>query len=246
MKIMKIQGIALLTGLGIGMGAFALPAAAADYGASPAAYNWTGGYVGAQVGYGWGHTDAGSSSFYNDVDGTSLAGTSPALSFGGGGFIGGGEAGYNWQTNNLVFGVVGDISAAGIRSSYAEDSFSVDSTLNWLSTARVNLGLPVSNMLFYGTAGLAIGGVTSDLHDVYDGGATVLNSSHSGTGVGWAAGGGVAAALGSNWVVKGEYLYVDLGSQHTSYSEPSPGWPLISGSAKTTASLLRVSLDPRF
>jgi outer membrane immunogenic protein len=241
---MKIWGIGLIAG----MGALALgqPAVAADYGTAPASYNWTGAYVGGQAGYGSGHTDAAPASFYNDSDGTSLAGTGPALSFGGDGFIGGAEAGYNWQTNNLVFGIVGDISAAGVRSSYSEQSFSVESTLNWLSTARLNLGLPVGNMLFYGTAGLAIGGVTSDLHDVYDGGSTILNSSHSGTGVGWAVGGGVAAALGANWVLKGEYLYVDLGSQKNSYSEPSPGWPLITGSAKTTASVVRLSLDYRF
>ena len=240
---MKIKGIALCVGLGAV--SFALPAGAADYSAGPAAYDWTGAYIGAQAGFGWSHTDAPPASFYEDPN-DDPAGAGPAFSFNGDGFIGGAEAGYNWQTGSLVFGVVGDISAAGIKGTHVEaSSFSADSTINWLSTARLNIGLPMGNALLYGTAGVAFGGVTSDLHDNYGGGSTVIHSSDSGTGVGWTAGAGLAVALGTNWVLKGEYLYVDLGSVDYSYSEPS-GWPLITGSAKTTASLARLALDYRF
>ncbi len=80
----------------------AAPAQAADvpirgpiYKAAPApVYNWTGFYVGAHVGYGW------ASSGLGDLDG----------------FLGGVQAGYNWQfSRNWVFGIEGDISATDMN-----------------------------------------------------------------------------------------------------------------------------------
>jgi outer membrane immunogenic protein len=41
------------------------------------------------------------------------------------------------------------------------------------------------------------------------------SSSHSVTRVGWTVGAGVEWALTKNWTVRGEYLYVDLGSIDT-------------------------------
>lgn len=38
------------------------------------------------------------------------------------------------------------------------------------------------------------------------------------TKVGWTAGGGIEGQLMGNWTAKGEYLYVDLGSQSGSYA----------------------------
>jgi outer membrane immunogenic protein len=200
-------------------------------------FDWTGGYIGGQIGYGWGRATAGTTTFFNDTFGIDEAGSIPGFDFATSGLIGGFEA-----------GVVGDVSAARIRGTYtdADLGFTVDSTINWLSTARVNLGLPFNNFLIYGTGGLAFGGVSNDLHDSYDGGSTIINSTSSSTNLGWTIGAGVAAAISPHWVVKAEYLYVDLGSKGTSFNEPSPGWPLITGSTSTTASIGRVSLDYKF
>lgn len=215
------------------------------------AYDWTGGYIGGQIGYGWSNTNVDSVSFFDDVAGTIPAGTLPGFAFNGSGIIGGAELGYNWQANGVVLGVEGDISATGITGTYGDagPDFTLDTKLNWLSTARLKLGLPVENFMFYGTAGLAVGGITANLHDNYPDDTTVYNLSNSQTAVGWTVGGGVAAAVNSHWVVKAEYLYADLGSHTYSYSEdPSGaiGWPLLSASAKTTASIVRVGLDYKF
>ena len=62
------------------------------------AYNWSGFYVGAMGGYGWG-TNAGSGGF------------------------GGGTVGYNWQLpgSQFVFGVEVDAAGASIKDSFTED-----------------------------------------------------------------------------------------------------------------------------
>ncbi len=215
-------------------------------------HNWSGYYVGAVAGYGWSQSTSGPTRMYENFDGTDedvINSPIPPFSFSGSGLIGGAEAGYNWQTGGLVMGVVGDIAAANIRGTYMDDSalFSVDSTINWLSTARFNIGVPMGNVLFYGTGGLAVGGVTNGLHDYY--GDDVVNTSDKTTNVGWTAGGGVAAAITNNWIIKAEFLYVDLGTKNVSFSEPDapdPGFGLITSSAKTTASILRVGIDYKF
>lgn len=210
-----------------------------------AGYDWSGFYLGANVGYGWGTATSGEIVLYDDpLDPpvTSL----PGFSFGTSGVIGGVEGGVNWQMGGLVLGVVGDLAAANITGSYFDsvNNFGVDSTINWLGTARINVGLPVNNWLFYGTGGLAFGGITNGLHDVYNSGT--LHSTATTSNVGWTIGAGVAVALSPNWVLKGEYLFVDLGTKDISFSEPDPGWALVTTTAKTTASIGRISLDYKF
>lgn len=214
----------------------------------PAAYNWSGHYIGAVVGHGWGNTSVGEISFFDDPLDIDPVGGLPGFGFGTSGKLGGVEIGTGWQSGALYFGVEADIAATNISGTHADDvaGFSVDSTLNWLSTARLRGGVPVDRFLLFASGGLALGGVTADLHDTYPG-PVVIDTSSSATSWGWTAGGGVAAALGDHWVIKAEYLYVDLGSQQHSFSEPSPpGWPLITTSGKMTASIGRIGLDYRF
>src|SRR3954449_5008687 len=92
--------------------AIALPAAAADLSHAPitkapiaaplAAYNWSGFYLGGHAGGVWGDKD------WTDV-------TSPAAPFNlrsgdMSGFLAGGQVGVNWQVNNIVFGIEGQVS----------------------------------------------------------------------------------------------------------------------------------------
>jgi outer membrane immunogenic protein len=223
------------------------PAAPLFAPAAKGAYDWSGAYLGGQAGYGWGSSNSGTSSFYL-YSGGSLGGSIPGFSFNTNGAIGGVEAGYGWQTNGVYLGVEADASAAGIKGSYEDNvnKFSVDSTLQWLATARVRVGLPVDRVLLFATGGLAVGGVRGDLHDFYAGPGTI-NSSSSSTNVGWTIGGGAAVALSPRWTVKAEYLYADLGSQKYDFVEPSgPVWSHIGTSARTTASIARIGLDYKF
>src|SRR5262245_51989179 len=81
-------------------------ASAADLAARPytkappmvaAVYNWTGFYIGAQVGYAWG--DNHTREF---VTVTGLP-TGFNQGFNTDGFVGGGHVGYNWQSGQFVF-----------------------------------------------------------------------------------------------------------------------------------------------
>ncbi len=229
---------------------FACFAGSAALAAPPPSVNWTGGYLGALAGYGWSSTTAGTTSFWNDTGGTSLAGTIPGFSWNGSGWVGGAETGVGWENSGIYWGLEADIAAANITGTYTDSGlgFSTDSTLKWLSTARLRIGVPMNNLLLFGTGGLAVGGIEATLRDTYPG-PTVLTTTDTQTGVGWALGGGAALALHGGWSAKAEFLYVDLGSRTSSFPEDpsgSTGWPLITTPAKTTASILRFGLDYRY
>ncbi len=208
--------------------------------------DWTGAYVGAHAGYGWGEANAAGPIFYGDTAGTSVLGTLPGFVYGTTGAFGGGEAGYNWSAAGILIGLQADLSAAHVAGTHTDSvsAYSLDQTLNWLSTARVQVGLPYDRLLLFGSAGLAVGGLRADLHDYYMAGT--VNTSHETTSVGFVVGAGVAAALDQHWSVKAEYLHVDLGSHRYTFNEPAPRWPLIASEGKTTFDTLRVALDYRF
>jgi outer membrane immunogenic protein len=201
-------------------------ASAADlpmYSKAPAVavvYDWTGLYIGANLGYSWGRaiTDGSVTAF------TTTAGvvtTLPTLPLTGradvNGFIGGGQLGYNWQQGTWLFGLEGDIQASNERASGdvctaagcppGSFVFTRDYKLDWFGTARGRLGyLPAERLLLYVTGGAAFGGFTGSSWTL-----PLDVGTWSRTNVGWTVGAGVEAALGSNWSVKFEYLYMDLG-----------------------------------
>jgi outer membrane immunogenic protein len=227
--------------------AVALPGAAL----AQSTYNWSGAYVGATVGTGLINSAVDSVSFYDDVDGLEYSGGLPGFSYNGAGIIGGGEFGYNWQSGGMVVGVEGDVSASNASASYTDldHNFMLNTKLNWLSTARLRIGLPMDNILVYGTGGVAFAQVQTDLTDNYPGDSTVYNLSNTQSVVGWTVGAGIAAAINQHWVVKAEYLYADLGSHTFSYSEDPTGdigWPLVSSPAKITSSVIRAGVAYKF
>lgn len=152
-------------------------------------YNWTGGYVGINGGYGFGRSDVSS-----------------PLASGGfrttGGVVGG-TVGYNWQNGAAVFGVEGDIDWSNIRGSSACGvGFSCETKNSWLATARGRVGYAFDRFMPYVTGGLAVGDIKNSVAGV---------GSSTATKAGYAIGGGVEAALAGPWTAKVEYLYADLG-----------------------------------
>jgi len=143
-------------------------------------YSWAGPYLGANLGYGWGSVD-------NNP-------TQPS------GLVGGAQAGYNWQSGAMVFGLEGDLQASAADDTFAPWKFSNP----WFGTVRGRVGYAFNNILFYGTAGLAFGELRAETFG--------LSESH--TNVGWTAGVGAEFGLVQNWTAKIEYLYVDLASDN--------------------------------
>jgi outer membrane immunogenic protein len=83
--------------------------AANAHAAPPAVYNWNGFYAGLNLGYSWGNSST-TQSFYDSTSGALLG--SSGGSFDMTGVIGGGQAGYNWQRANWVYGVEADIQGS--------------------------------------------------------------------------------------------------------------------------------------
>ncbi|MGT2434967.1 outer membrane protein [Bradyrhizobium betae] len=150
-------------------------------------WSWTGFYVGGNGGYSWGRsrTDV---SYFNPVTGLGIAppaGSITNAAFDMNGGIAGGQAGYNWQSANWVYGIEGDLQWSGEKGSavyncvgtavpaggvclpgltflpaggLAGTTLTIDQSLQWFGTVRGRIGiLATPKVLFYGTGGLAFG-----------------------------------------------------------------------------------------
>jgi outer membrane immunogenic protein len=183
---------AALMGSLIGSAAAAdLPRRAEQITKAPAAvafYNWTGPYIGLNGGGGWGRA--------------SVAPPFASGSFNVSGGLIGGTLGYNWQVNQVVFGLEGDLDWSNIRGSAFCSVTACDVRNSWLGTVRGRLGLAWDRVMPYVTGGVAFGDIRTNLTGV--GGGTSTKS-------GWTLGGGVEFALAGPWTAKLEYMYVDLG-----------------------------------
>ena len=150
------------------------------------------------------------------------------------GFIGGGQIGYNRQVaEKIIIGAETDIQAVGsitgnapiygLGSDTSNVKYSTFSNqkadLNYLGTVRGRFGYAFApTLLIFGTGGLAYGGVNAQINyssSDTQGGAGIGSSSSSTTLVGWNAGGGVEWMFMTNWSVKAEYLYYNLGNIST-------------------------------
>jgi len=168
------------------------PAAAADlpfaYKAppiAPAAYNWTGFYVGGNAGYAWGNqnsalsivdsADPATCHFCGTTSDVPTAQGAGSPSFNPKGFTGGGQLGYNWQASNWVYGIEVDFEAFDQRQTVNNSfglpglsagadcsvpscvgNFSSSVNTDWLFTARPRLGYAWDRTLVYATGGLAL------------------------------------------------------------------------------------------
>ena len=204
-------------------------------------YDWTGFYLGANAGLGFGRSS---------TQLTSLRSGNAITRTGGVGGLGGVQAGYNWQAGNMlgfrnvVFGVEADIQGAGFDDGYTcgfncgVNGFSYQQKLDWFGTVRGRIGLATGPVLSYVTGGFAYGNVKTGINYFDVPGAS---ASFSSTRTGWTVGSGVEAALGGNWTAKIEYLYLDLGSQ----SGVSPSG-LYAFNSDIREHIFRVGLNYRF
>jgi outer membrane immunogenic protein len=124
--------------------------------------------------------------------------------------VGGVQAGYNWQNGAWVFGVEGDIQATGAEETFAPRKFSNP----WFGTVRGRAGFAFSNILLFGTGGLAFGELR----------ATTFGASDSHTNAGWTLGAGAEVGFAPNWSAMVEYLYVDLANSNFVFGGASNGY----------------------
>ncbi|MGI8527061.1 MAG: outer membrane protein [Pseudolabrys sp.] len=154
---------------------------------APSYSTWSGFYVGVNAGYGFGNSTW-------DV---------PTVNPKPKGFLAGGTLGYNYQTGIWVWGLEGDFDYSGMKSTVDCGLGTCETRNNWLATARGRLGYAGwTNFMPYITGGGAYGGLKAT--------NSALGSA-SDSKFGYALGAGIEYMLYSNWSLKGEYLYVNLG-----------------------------------
>jgi outer membrane immunogenic protein len=178
-------------------------------GALPVAYDWTGFYVGGHVGYGWADKD------WRDAFGLATTHTSD-------GFLGGGQVGFNYQINQFVLGVEGDVSWANLTGSSTQTfglAAPVTSTFNtdveWTATLTGRLGVAFDRWLVYGKGGVAWAGDRFSTNRFLPAGTTAEITD---TRWGWTAGAGVEYAFAPQWSAKLEYNYMDFGTRSYTFA----------------------------
>jgi outer membrane immunogenic protein len=229
----RLQCALLATAAVIGFTSIAsaadMPAKAPVYKAAPVAmYNWTGFYIGGNVGSHWSNVDISTSTtnlaFFAAAAPGVIDATSPT-SLRASGVIGGLQVGYNWQWGQYVTGIEVDANWLGGSTSRTLTAFPApvvagdfetnSATAIFLVTVRPRFGVVFDRALIYVTGGLAFARI--DTTDTFAAGAglNIQTVSASTNRTGWTIGGGLEYALTNNWSVKGEYLYADLGSFST-------------------------------
>jgi len=156
-------------------------------------YNWTGLYVGANAGGGFGDPN-----WYDfpDMQGGAYKATSGLI---------GGTIGYNLQTlAPLVIGEEFDLDAARFHTTIVTPACGpgCEFRSDWVGTARLRFGLAFDPFLPYVTAGLSFADLSTDIVGVPFGTQSKINLS-------WTAGVGVEYLLADRWSAKLEYLYMN-------------------------------------
>ena len=225
---MRYTAVAMIAvGLGVGQAVAAdLPRAAAHKAPPVALYNFTGCYVGGHGGY------------HNDDD--KFSSTASLANFPGGaaafldrtypgttrpmGYLAGVQGGCNLQYGSVVIGAEADASwmggtadrsfvitnAAGVPPGLVNAAVNNISEARFLSTVRGRIGWAFDNVLLYATGGAAFG--TIHTIDTLRVAGVTRTADISSRRSGWTVGAGIEFAFLDNWLVRGEYLYVDLGT----------------------------------
>lgn len=228
-----------------------------------AVFNWTGFYIGGNVG--WARTDATYDSYVVNPNGFGAASVVFVDAMADGtsrnnGWTGGVQAGYNWQgASPFVLGFEADINALSAQTSLTAVGTTPGGTVitnftnsmdpKWIATFRGRAGYTFGQSLLYLTGGLAV--LNSDYNQTFIAIAPVaINTvqSTNNTTAGWTVGGGWEQALSMNWSVKAEYLYARFNGVDANVTAPLVAGftDRVAGRADVDIHQARVGINYRF
>jgi outer membrane immunogenic protein len=214
-----------------------MPQPAPVYKAAPAPmFSWTGCYLGANVGGGWGNDGA-----WRDTVGVSHGGDD----FGG--VIGGGQVGCDYQNGPWVVGLAGMFDWSDLKGSAVDPfnaAFTAHTKVTMLDTATVRLGYAVDRTLWYVDGGAAWSRTDRSFTPssaIACAPATCVTSGT--TASGWTIGVGVEQMIAPNWSWKLEYNYAGFGS---ATSNPAVGGVNSPYTVKQNINTVLVGLNYRF
>jgi outer membrane immunogenic protein len=239
-----MQGIAVASVVGLSLFASASQAADMPVKAPPVVapvFTWAGFYIGAHAGAVHSRTDI--DPYTGPLFPAFLSGGVPLILVVGindtlpgardrdTSFIGGGQAGYNWQAGRYVFGVEVDVSGTGIENTAIASNTRFPGTtasqtvtttytteVDWMASFRGRLGYAFDRVLVYATGGAAVAHVDVTASTTVTHGPAViipatpqtLIGSDSDTRWGWTVGGGLQWAVTDAWSIGAEYRHTDF------------------------------------
>jgi outer membrane immunogenic protein len=227
------------------------------------AYGWGGCYIGVNAGA------SGAASNFNSTigNGTHLQPADAALVSSSGtgsandtAFLGGGQAGCNWQSGLMVYGIEGDFDYFHSQPSFSNNTntlsdgvtpFTVTQTLttDFLATIRPRIGVAADRNLAYITGGAAFTQV-SYAQSYVDGVVPpgIGNATASKSLVGWTVGAGWEHAWTNNWTFKLEYLFTSFPTTSAlgSITDGAGGTNPLHGSADLVIQTLRAGMNYKF
>ena len=234
--------------------ATSMTANAADVGARPApntpppsAYvppvlNWTGFYVGGNIGGAWANRDVTDTFLGVNFNNENNNGV----------FIGGGQLGFNWQVSNFVLGLEWDIDGVANNNNTgsvfipAVGTIQVTSNNRWITTLAARLGVTNGSWLLYGKVGGGwVGNDDFTITNLTT--STSVTASNNNSNSGWLVGAGIEWAFLPNWSAKVEYNYLALDDR--TFVVPA-GSPFLAGDTFTQSNrniqMLKVGINYRF
>jgi outer membrane immunogenic protein len=181
---------------------------------TPEVYDWSGFYIGGNVGYAFGG---------DDEVGLGPEGPGKVGDLQLEGVFGGGQVGVNWQRNRWLLGLEADIQIADINDSESGTKiddpggdladFDSKDNIDWFSTIRGRAGFAMNRLLIYGTGGLAIGGINYKVSLTEPDEDEHAHWNDNYTELGWTAGAGAEWAFSEKLSAKVEYMYVNFGER---------------------------------
>ena len=195
---------------------------------------WTGCYIGGNIGAGWRRSETSNVSGANTISESSA------------GFAAGGQFGCDYQAGTMVFGIRNQINWADLKSSSWINAgtfagYTAGITDNWsdLLTARVGYAVQ-QNWVLYFQGGAAWRNLDQKLFDWT--GTQVGQVSNTRTG--WTVGIGSEYVFARKWSVFLEYKYANFGTNTANIVVPAVG--LYTGSTKTNEQTISGGVNFRF
>jgi high affinity Mn2+ porin len=207
-----------------------------------AEYNWTGAYLGTNLGVAWGTSDFNGSAVSGALP---FAGSIDFLQLyngwnGTGSYFIGLQGGYNWMLpSGVVIGAETDVlfpnRVFGARSVAIPEGRPprYEEEMLMAGSARARLGYAIGNWLPYATGGFAWTFNRTAWDQIEDGFDTIEH--HLLWRFGWTVGGGIEFPFAPNWTARAEYLYTQFDRHDSGF--PGAGAHVNSGLSLSQARL---------
>lgn len=162
--------------------------AVSDLPATVPAFDWSGAYAGAALGWGLGTF-------------TTRSAVTGKFDEGANGLVGGIYGGYNFMLSpNILAGFEADVQYTDLNDTTTTGGVTVKTGSDWNSSLRARFGYAFDRFLVYGTGGVAIADLEVNANGLKD----------STTALGWTLGAGVESAVTDNIILRLDYAYQDF------------------------------------